>query len=162
MDQQLYRESFLDEKGVNCIATKKRVPIKLRKPYLITEEVAVWRKVYELHAWFVARYRSRFTDGYIAEVDHDTRMDFDIDDIRDLLRVVQEVLAEPKKAAELLPYDSKLLVFWEADAKAGVDEEAWKQYLLQQLEYTKAQLEKIIEEHATWPLDVYYVYEYTD
>ena len=152
MDQTLYRDSSIERSDIEVAIAKAGKKLKLTNPYRLREEVATWRKAYEVHDWFVQKYQSQFESGYVADINHDTEMEFDAEDLMELLDVVNKVLVSPDKAAVLLPYRKGL---------AAVHKDA-QELLLWQLGDTKAQLEKILAEHDDWPLEAWYVYQYSD
>ncbi len=145
MGQYLYRESWLDDDDVEIVVKKAGKAVPLTNPSELVEEVAEWRKAYQIHYWFQKSYTA---EGG-GEIDDDTRVYADVEDIKELLNVVGAVLKDKSKASELLPYNSKN------------DKGSYSEHYYWQLEDTKEMLEKVVEQHDSRVLSgsSYYRYE---
>lgn len=74
---------------------KGGVPVDFGEISEVITNVGYWRKANAVHQWFVINVQGgedNCRDAYVTE-----------EDLQDLLQVCEEVLANPEKAAELLP-----------------------------------------------------------
>lgn len=164
MSQYLYRENWLDDDDVEIVVKKAGKVVPLTNPSELVETVAEWRKAYQIHYWFQKSYTAK--GG--GEIDDDTRVYVDVEDIKELLNVVDAVLKDKSKASELLPYSPEDIDYWRTfdveyhGRKTPRDsEEFYGEHYYWQLEDTKAMLEKIVEQHDSRVLSSssYYRYE---
>ena len=109
----------------------------------ITAEVAYWRKANAIHKWFVDNVQDGEDDCGYYEVGEEQ--------LKELLDLIDQVLADKSKADSLLPCASGFF-FGNTD---------YDQYYFEDLEYTKGVLEKLInnkekmrgwylEYHSSW------------
>jgi homoserine trans-succinylase len=96
----------------------------------VKAEVAYWRKSNAVHKWFVDNVQNGVDDCGYYELGKD--------ELKQLLEVVLEVLANRGRADELLPTASG---FFFGDTK-------YDKYYFQDLEYTRDQLIKLTEEDS--------------
>ena len=104
----------------------------------ITFRVGYWRKANAIHKWFVDNVQ----DG----VDECQESYVSREDMEKLVAVCREVLADMKKAPELLPSTSGFFF-------GGTDYDEWYKA---DLEYTIERLEKILKDPALDKCDFYY------
>lgn len=105
----------------------------------ITLQVGYWRKANAIHKWFV--------DNVQEGVDDCGRYYVSKDDLRNLLGLVNQVLADHSKAEELLPSTSGFFF-------GGTDYDEW---YFDSLENTKTILEEALKEEVLkTPGDYYY------
>ncbi len=107
----------------------------------ITAEAGYWRKSNAIHKWFVDNVQKGVDDCGNYEVSKE--------DLQALLDVIEQVLADHKKADTLLPTQSG---FFFGDTK-------YDQYYFEDLEYTQKLLSEILagewkgwwfEYHSSW------------
>lgn len=109
----------------------------------IEAEVGYWRKANAIHKWFVDNVQDGEDDCSNYDVSNET--------LKELLDIVNEVLANKKKASELLPNTTGFF-FGSQD---------YDEYYFQDLEYTKKLIEGILasdlgkkgwylEYHSSW------------
>lgn len=109
----------------------------------VTAEVAYWRKSNAIHKWFVDNVQNGVDDCGEYEVTYEK--------LEELLELINKVLSEKGKASNLLPTQGG---FFFGDTK-------YDDYYFDDLEYTKGQLEKLInnkesmrgwyfEYHSSW------------
>jgi MoxR-like ATPase len=106
----------------------KKTAIKPERISEIVEEVAYWRKVNEIHAWFVKNVQNGVDDCgdyYVSR-----------EELQELLETVSKVLKNHKLAAELLPTQSGFF-FGDTD---------YDQYYYEDLADTKKMLTEIVAE----------------
>lgn len=118
--------------------TQDGVPINvdLKKVTYIIEQVAYWRKANQIHAWFVKNVQDgidKCQESYVT-----------IDQLRRLLRDVNDVLENRDLAMEILPTQSGFFF-----GGTGIDA-----YYFEDLEYTRKVLEEIISNDQSY--DYYY------
>lgn len=104
----------------------------------VTIRVGYWRKANAIHAWFVENCQ----DG----VDECKETFVSREQLQALVEVCKQVLANKKKAAELLPSASGFFF--------GSTE--YDEWYFQDVEYTVTRLEKILSDPALERCDFYY------
>lgn len=108
LDMYLEKKTFLykgeympEEKRDAIVITKGGNPhptIKAERINEVIEEVGYWRKANHIHNWFVQNVQKGVDDcGYYS---------VNVEKLRDLLNVCEEVLEHPEKADKLLPTSS--------------------------------------------------------
>lgn len=116
-------------------------PVESINPELIseiTEEVGYWRKVNQIHNWFVKNVQGGIDECQESYVSREQ--------LQNLLDTVNEVLASPNKAEKLLPTSAGFF-FGNTD---------YGEYYFEDLGHTKKILENILR--APWPLDASFYY----
>lgn len=105
LDMYLHKKTYVKywdhmkpEQRHNVAVSKNGVPVDHIKPERvseITEEVGYWRKFNALHNWFVQNCQ----DGEDDCGEHSV----EVSQIKKLIPVLEEIIANPDKAHELLP-----------------------------------------------------------
>lgn len=137
LDQYLYRKTYVqrwdhiapeDQFSVTVERGGKPYPdIDPKKVSYIIEQVAYWRKANQIHHWFVQNCQNGNDDcgeHYVSR-----------EQLTELSRLCEEVLADPTKAAELLPTEAG---FFFGDTEYG-------DYYFAVLKRTVQQLKPLIE-----------------
>ena len=104
----------------------------------VTFRLAYWRKANAIHQWFVDKCQ----DG----VDECQETFLTREQLQDLVRTCKQVLADKRKASELLPTQEGFFF-------GGTD---YDEYYTQDLEYTVKRIEKILNDPALAKFDFYY------
>lgn len=100
--------------------------------------VAYWRKANAIHQWFVNHVQNGQDD---CEEYHVTR-----DQLKSLMELCQQIVAEPKKGKTLLPTASGFFF-------GGTDYDDW---YIQDVNHTAERLDKLLNEPAFAKCDFYY------
>lgn len=108
LDMYLYKKTFLftgewvrEEKRCEVTVTEGGKPHPFIKPERIkeiVEEVGYWRKANQIHKWFVDNVQEGQDDCKEYAVD--------VEQLRDLLNICEDVLEDHSKAETLLPTGS--------------------------------------------------------
>lgn len=138
LDMYLFKETSVktfhgDGNVYEVNVTKNGKPFTNIKPNrldCIVEEVAYWRKVNQIHRWFV----DNIQDG----VDNCEKYWVEFEELETLLKLCKEVKENPERAKELLPTNSGFFF--------GSQE--YDSYYMSDIEHTIEQLESILEEHS--------------
>jgi len=136
LDQYLYAEhyiaSFVPRYNVTVSLTKNGAAIDIpgEPKYLVTE-VGYWRKANEIHRWFC-----QLDDGR----DECQRIYVTRDNLRNLLDIVNEVLADPDKGPDKLPTQSGFF-FGSTD---------YDEYYIEDLQETKRIIEDALKIDDDW------------
>lgn len=99
LDMYLSKKRFIGgEERTTLQITGLQPEVNVAKVECIVEEAAYWRKANAIHRWFVENVQGH----------RDECASFDVsrEQLARLLEVVAQVLADPAKAAELLPTQS--------------------------------------------------------
>lgn len=135
LDMYLYRSDYIQNwnyegaKKFELTIKRNGEPYPLRgNPSYIKSQVMYWRKANAIHRWFVENCQGGVDDCRTANVQ--------LSQLEELLDIVNQALADPTKAAELLP--SQIGFFF------GSPE--YDEYYFIDLEETKEELTKIIAE----------------
>lgn len=162
MDQYLYRQMRLDEEPVEVVLKKSGTSIKIARPDRLWEEVAVWRKAYVIHDWFVRFYLKDLVDKDI-EVLNDTEIYLEVEDIKELLEMAKAVRADTSKLSRLFPYSNEGIASRETYVARETSEDEFLAWCMWQLEETERQLTEVIAEHEKRPFEsIWYVYEFSN
>jgi hypothetical protein len=102
--------------------------VKSERVKEIIEEIGYWRKANAIHNWFVKNIQEGVDECQESYVNKDS--------LKKLLEIVNEVLANPKRAEELLPNATGFFF--------GSQE--YDKYYFDDLKDTKSILEKALEE----------------
>lgn len=116
----------------------EKAPIKSERVCTVIEEVAYWRKANEIHNWFVENCQEGVDDCREAYVSREQ--------LGKLLSVCNEVLADHKKAEQLLPTKSGFFF-------GGTEYDEW---YFKSLENTRDVLTEVLAEPETNSGDYYY------
>jgi len=104
----------------------------------VTFRVAYWRKANAIHQWFVDN---------VQEGEDDCREYWlSRDQLQELIDLCKQIIADPTKAAALLPTQSGFFF-------GGTDYDEW---YMKDLEYTVERLEKVLADPAFTKNDFYY------
>lgn len=125
---------ILNSKGVE-------LPINVEKISTIVESFGYWRKANAIHQWFVENVQD--------DVDNCGRYYVGMDNIKELLSLVNEVLLSPDRAPDLLPTTSGFFF-------GGTEYDDW---YFDNLKTTKEILERAIkekEDDKTNSIEFYY------
>jgi hypothetical protein len=118
--------TFIDDGRTNVVKT-------------LVAEIGYWRKANAIHRWFVDNVQEGNDDCGDYRVEKEQ--------LRELLGIINEALADTTKALELLPTVSGFIF----------DDQEYNEWYWQDIEYTKELLEKLLKDDGVlkdW--DLYY------
>jgi len=104
----------------------------------VTLSVAYWRKANAIHSWFVTNCQGGKDECRETHVERQA--------LEELLALVKEVLANPKRAPELLPTRAG---FFLGDTEYG-------DYYFEYLKHTEVQIETFLSNEKLKEWDIYY------
>ena len=140
LDMFLYAERYLSEYEPEDIELRKQIQRLLPEMgnvKTVCSEVGYWRKANQIHNWFVTNVQGGNDDCgryYVGE-----------DQLRELLGVVEQVLADRSLAAELLPNTAGFFF-------GSQDYDDW---YFQDLEHTRTVLYEVLDMDRS-KLDIVY------
>ena len=140
LDMFLYAERYLSEYEPEDIEIRKQIQRLLPEMgnvKTVCSEVGYWRKANQIHNWFVTNVQGGNDDCgryYVGE-----------DQLRELLGLVEQVLADRSQAAELLPNTAGFFF-------GSQDYDDW---YFQDLEHTRTVLNKVLDMDRS-KLDIVY------
>jgi CRISPR/Cas system-associated protein Csx1 len=138
LDQYLNKRTYVKnwdhmrpEERHEVTVTKNGKPVGIRPERItyVIEEVGYWRKANQIHAWFVKNVQGGEDDCKEYHVERAA--------LEALLETVNEVIADPEKATELLPTQAGFFF--------GSTE--YTEWYLKDLERTKEILEEALSEN---------------
>ena len=135
LDMYLTAKRYLPEYNKEVKEMRESITATIGSPFGTVNEVSVeagyWRKANAIHKWFVTNCQNGIDECQETYVDSK--------DLKSLLETVNTVLTDNSTAGELLP-PSEGFFFGSTE----IDE-----YYIQDLEYTKELLEKILNSDQT-------------
>lgn len=146
LDMYLYKKSYIGneyrkpEEKLNIKPGKKEDEnIEAERITYIIERVGYWRKANQIHKWFVDKVQGGIDECQESPVDKEQ--------LKELLKLVDEVLADTDKAPSLLP----------AQHGFFFGDESYDSWYFDNLKETKRILDKIIkEEGKSWSSQYFY------
>ena len=148
LDMYLYKKSYigneyrkLEEKLDIKPGLKEDESIEIERITHIVERVGYWRKANQIHKWFVDNVQGGVDDCREASVSKES--------LKELLKLVDTVLADTDKAASLLPVQHGFFF-------GG---ENYDEYYFQNLKDTKEILEKIVKGKGSKSCSADYTYQ---
>lgn len=115
---------------INLTKEGKAINIDPTKVCEISQRAAYWRKANQIHRWFVENVQ----DGKDECEEHEV----DIEQLKELVQACKNVLADPKKASEMLPTASGFFF-------GGTDYDEW---YLKELQDTIDMLQPAIDSYS--------------
>ena len=140
LDMYLYAERYLSEYDTEDAEILDRIQNllpEMGKIRTVASEVGYWRKANQIHNWFVRNVQGGEDDCrryYVAE-----------DQLRELLDLVEQVLADRTQAEELLP--NAVGFFFGS--------QAYDDFYFQDLEHTRSILNEVLSMDRK-KLDIFY------
>lgn len=130
LDMYLYAERYLSEYDTEDAEIRKqiqRLMPEMKHPRTVCAQVGYWRKANQIHNWFVQNVQGGEDNCgryYVGE-----------DQLRELLGIVEQVLADRSQADELLPNTAGFF-FGSQD---------YDDYYFQDLEHTRTVLYEVLD-----------------
>ncbi len=111
----IYREinlSLIDQGKYSIKLFKGDEEIKLKKAVSVREEFYLGKNVWAINEWFYQYFLKEYGRNMRREISYEFIDDWYIciDDLRDLLRKIKNVLKYPEKSEEILPLPKSLIL----------------------------------------------------
>lgn len=126
---------------ISIFKNGNKFPLSLEKVIYVEEDAIYWRKVNAIHAWFVENVQNGEDDCWQYPVS--------IEDLENLLSTIKSVLENHELSQKLLPCEDG---FFFGDTEYG-------EYYFSELERTKNELEKIVNDPYNKEWEVEFTYQ---